>query len=98
MLHMHQAADRESSGDDGLLQAFASHGSQDAFRALVEKYLGLVRGIARRGLGDPQAAEEVAQNVFTILARKAQRLKATPSLAGWIHRVTVIECADALRR
>jgi RNA polymerase sigma factor (sigma-70 family) len=58
----------------------------------------MVLGIARRRLGDNGASEEVAQSVFMILARKAKRLKPESSLSPWIHRVTLIECAEASRR
>ena len=101
MLNMHQCAQSPASapaGDGALLEAFADHGSEAAFQSLVERYLGMVLGIARRRLGDTGATEEVAQSVFMILARKASRLKPESSLAPWIHRVTVIECAEVSRR
>lgn len=55
-------------------------------------------GIARRRSGSQDLAEEIAQNVFAILARKAAGLKATPTLGGWIYRVTMVECSATLRR
>lgn len=84
--------------DADLLRAYVSDRSEQAFQALVEKYLGMTLGIARRRCGRPDLAEEIAQNVFAILARKADGLKATPTLAGWIYRVTMVECAATLRR
>jgi RNA polymerase sigma factor (sigma-70 family) len=104
MLNMHQCAQDPHSSpaapdDRALLKAFADNGSEPAFQSLVEQYLGMVLGIARRRLGDDGvAAEEIAQSVFMILARKAHRLKPEGSLAPWIHRVTMIECAEAMRR
>lgn len=47
---------------------------------------------------DAELAQEIAQNVFAILARKAGGLKATPTLAGWLHRVTMVECSTSLRQ
>lgn len=84
--------------DETLLRAFVSSGHEESFAALVQKYLGLALGIAMRRTGNRALAEEIAQNVFTILARKAGRLAGQPSLAGWIHRTTMIECAEAMRR
>jgi RNA polymerase sigma factor (sigma-70 family) len=98
---MHQCAQSPAlaPGDGTLLQAFVRDRSEAAFQSLVERYLGMVLGIARRRVGDNGvAAEEVAQTVFMILARKAKWLKPERSLAPWIHRVTVIECAEASRR
>jgi RNA polymerase sigma factor (sigma-70 family) len=98
MLTVNMPSPALSRSDEGLLQAFAGSGSQEAFGALVTKYLGMVLGIATRRTGDRALAEEIAQNVFAILARKAGGLNCGATLGGWIHRVTVIECADALRR
>jgi RNA polymerase sigma factor (sigma-70 family) len=86
------------TSDEALIAAFGKSASDEAFAALVKKYLGVVLGIAVRRTGDRGLAEEIAQNVFTILARKARRLKPGAPLAGWIHRATMIECAEAMRR
>jgi RNA polymerase sigma factor (sigma-70 family) len=94
---MHKAVSSRSS-DEALLQAFAGSNSEKAFGALVEKYLGMVLGIATRRTGNRALAEEIAQDVFTVLARKAKGLRPGSTLAGWIHRVTVLECAEAMRR
>src|SRR5688500_20380876 len=100
MLNMHQCAQdtAPAAEDAALLRAFIDDGSETAFQSLVDRYLGMVLGVARRRLGDTSATEEVAQNVFMILARKASRLKPASNLASWIHRVTVIECAEVSRR
>ena len=84
--------------DADLLRDFVSSRSEAAFSALVEKYLGMVLGTARRHTGNNALAEEIAQNVFAIIASKAPGLKATPTIAGWIHRVTMVECTAALRK
>src|SRR5262249_10865967 len=94
---LHQSVPSRTS-DEALLKEFAESGSEKAFGALAEKYLGMVLGIAMRRTGDRTLAEEIAQDVFTILARKARRLKPGSTLAGWIHRVTVIECSNVMRR
>lgn len=88
-------------GDAELLQKFADPGSKSsseaAFRMLVERYAGLVFSIALRRVGDPQLAEEIAQNVFTVLARKASKIDVKGSLAGWLHQAAMLESAKALR-
>jgi RNA polymerase sigma factor (sigma-70 family) len=86
------------TSDSELLRQFVTSGSESAFAQLVEKYLGMVLGVAMRRTGDRRQAEEIAQSVFTALARKGRSLKAGVSLAPWIHRVTLIECAEATRR
>ena len=41
--------------------------------------------------------EEVAQNVFTILARRAPGLRAGTGLSGWLHRTAVFQTSKAIR-
>jgi RNA polymerase sigma factor (sigma-70 family) len=84
--------------DSDLLAALRNGGREEAFRALVERHLGLVFGLAMRRTGRRELAEDISQNVFAALAKRAAKLRAEPTLAGWLHRVTLLECADALRR
>lgn len=84
--------------DTELLAALRNGGREDAFRTLVERHLGLVFGLAMRRTGQRALAEDISQNVFAALAKRASKLRAEPTIAGWLHRATMIECADALRR
>ena len=80
------------------LEKFANTGDDSAFESVVEAYAGLVYGVAlRRVNGDQGAAEEVAQNVFSILARKADGISARPGLVAWLHRTTTLEAANFRR-
>ncbi|MCI0538926.1 MAG: sigma-70 family RNA polymerase sigma factor [Verrucomicrobiales bacterium] len=88
----------QSEPDERLLERFKATRSEEAFRALVEKYLGLVFGLALRRTGQNTLAEEVTQNVFTALARRATCLEARPTLAGWLYRCAMFESANVLRR
>lgn len=85
------------SSDTELLQRFAATGDQAAFTALVSRHAGMVRGTAWRRTQDWPLAEEVAQNVFSILARKAGALR-HEGLAGWLHRAAVLESVNAVRK
>ena len=71
-----------------LLSEFVRDQSQDAFTALVQRHLGLVYCAALRQVRSPQLAEEVAQSVFTDLARTAARLKPDTILTAWLYEVT----------
>lgn len=87
------------TGDASLLRSWAADGSDAAFRQLTEKYINLVFSIALRGVaGRHEVAEEVTQNVFALLARKAGRLKADPSISGWLYQTAVLEAKSAARR
>ncbi|MEQ2006224.1 MAG: sigma-70 family RNA polymerase sigma factor [Limisphaerales bacterium] len=84
--------------DSELLAALRNGGREEAFRALVARHLGLVFGLAMRRTGQRVLAEDISQNVFAALSKRAAKLRAEPTIAGWLHRATMIECADALRR
>jgi len=75
-----------SDDDIVLLARFAESRDEAAFRGLVEKYTGLVYGVAYRKLGQKQAAKEVCQNIFAAMAQKAEALLEKRSLGAWLHR------------
>jgi RNA polymerase sigma factor (sigma-70 family) len=85
--------------DRQLLAEFCAGGSERAFREIVERNLPLVYGTAMRLLnGDSHLAEDVAQAVFSNLARKARSLPREIVLAGWLHRDTRFTALEVLRK
>ena len=89
---------RRSPEAIGLLEAYLSSGrSEKAFAELMAGLGGLVFSSALRRTGSREMAEEVAQNVFAILARKASALRRHPSLLGWIYQTTRFEAAKAMQ-
>jgi RNA polymerase sigma factor (sigma-70 family) len=87
----------ERHQDCELLRKFVRQGDQPAFAAVVRRHLDLVYATALRKLEDPGAAEEVAQNVFAALARKAWQFAPDDSLPAWLHRTTLLESKTWLR-
>jgi|GEM_PF-3574417 len=83
--------------DHRLLRRFAEEGDEAAFTELVGRHLGMVHGICRRRTGDSQLAEELAQNVFAALARKAGSIRDGVLVVGWLHRASCLESLRALR-
>jgi RNA polymerase sigma factor (sigma-70 family) len=84
--------------DAELLRHYAEQGSEDAFGELVRRHVDLVYSVALRAVaGDAHLAEDVAQTVFTALARKAGQLAGRPVLAGWLYRTTQFAAIDAVR-
>ena len=73
--------------DLDLLREYA-RGSEKAFATLVTRHLGLVYSAALRQVKSSQLAEDIAQSVFTDLARNAQQLKPETILAAWLYQVT----------
>jgi len=74
--------------DMALLREYADRDSEKAFETLVSRRLGFVYSAALRQVRDPGLAEEVAQAVFVILARKAGRISERTILTGWLFKTT----------
>jgi RNA polymerase sigma factor (sigma-70 family) len=86
------------SDDAALLRRYAEDRSEAAFAELVRRHLNLVYAVALRQCGgDAHLAQDVAQRVFTDLARKAAALASRPVLSGWLHRATQFAATDVVR-
>jgi len=83
--------------DRDLVRSYASEGSETAFRALVGRHVDLVFATALRQVGDTGLAEEITQNVFVHLARKAPALAGHETIAGWLHRSAILESKARFR-
>src|SRR5438132_5033766 len=83
--------------DQQLLRQYVDGGSERAFQSLVQQHVDLVYSTALRRLGDAGLAEEVTQNVFVALARKAPFLGRDAPLAAWLHKPTLLEARHRLR-
>src|SRR5438445_7596093 len=83
--------------DFELLQRFTREGEQSAFADLVRRHLDLVFAIALRKVEDSGVAQEVAQNVFAALARKAWQFAPDDSLPAWLYKSALLESKEWLR-
>lgn len=81
----------------GALQQFARTGDEGAFRKIVQRFSGMVHGVALRRTGNHELAKEVAQRVFITLARKAERVSTGDSVGAWLHRAATLEGLKVLR-
>jgi RNA polymerase sigma factor (sigma-70 family) len=82
---------------DELLSVYREQGSEEAFAELVGRYTNLVYSVAVRRLGNGALAEEVAQVVFTRLARTTPNLRSDATLLAWLHRTTLHVAIDVWR-
>jgi RNA polymerase sigma factor (sigma-70 family) len=77
--------------DDAVLIARFSERRDDvaeaAFRVLVERHGPMVVRVCRQVIGDGHAAEEAAQAVFLVLARKAGSIRVGTTVAPWLYGV-----------
>jgi RNA polymerase sigma-70 factor (ECF subfamily) len=82
--------------EESLIQQ-AQRGDVVAFNRLVVQYQELVFNVAYRIMGDPAAAEDVAQETF-ITAYQSLRTFRGGSFKSWLMRVATNRCYDELRR
>ena len=84
--------------DSELLADFARTNSEAAFAELVRRHVNLVYSAALRQVnGDAHLAQDVAQSVFTDLARKADSLSRRASLTGWLYTSAHFAAAKIVR-
>ncbi|MDQ8199653.1 sigma-70 family RNA polymerase sigma factor [Pelagicoccus enzymogenes] len=84
--------------DRELLHDFCRRRSQPAFRELVERHLDWVYSVALRQVGqDRHLAEDVCQEVFASVSRKAEQLGELDALNGWLFRATRFAASDVVR-
>ncbi|MGH7991357.1 MAG: RNA polymerase sigma factor, partial [Limisphaerales bacterium] len=89
---------KRMTSDLDLLRQFARENSQDAFGEIVRRHLNLVYSAALRQVRSPQLAEEIAQSVFSDLARNANKLKSETILMAWLYSVTRRTAIDVIRK
>ena len=91
-----------AKSDAQLLRRYAEEKSEPAFGEIVHRHADLVYSAARRQVGSPDLAGEIAQSVFIDLARKARSLAGSlredASLAGWLFRATRYAALNLMRQ
>jgi RNA polymerase sigma factor (sigma-70 family) len=78
--------------DAQLVQRFLSRTNETAeaaFTVLVERYSPIVHRVCIDVLGCPHEAQDAAQAVFLVLARKARSIRIPGSLGPWLHGVAI---------
>lgn len=88
---MHDAPDMD------LLQQYAQWNSDSAFATLVSRHVNMVYSAALRKTGSSHAAEDIAQAVFIILAKKAGALPRATILSGWLYQTAQLTAANFVR-
>ena len=83
--------------DSDLIRRFVDEHSQEAFAEIVRRRIGLVYSAALRQVRDAHRAEDVTQEVFVDLARKARSLTRHPALIGWLYTSTHFAAAKLVR-
>jgi uncharacterized protein (TIGR03435 family) len=82
--------------DMELVREYVRGNSEEAFATLVSRHVDLVYSVALRQVRDSHLAEEIAQVVFILLARKAASLGPKTILPGWLCRAARFTSDNAL--
>ena len=76
----------------------AQHGNDEGFTNLVEAYQKPVYNLCYRMLGEPEAAEDAAQETFLKAYQHLARYDRERSFATWLLSIAAHHCIDRLRR
>jgi len=73
-------------------------GDQDAFETIFNLYSPKLYGVAQRILGEVADTEEVIQDVFWTVYRKAKMFRGHSQFSTWLYRLTVNAALGKIRR
>ena len=76
----------------------AQQGSDEAFTQLVETYQRPVYNLCYRMLGEPNAAEDAAQETFLRAYQNLHRYDSSRAFGTWILSIAAHYCIDLLRK
>ena len=82
--------------DAALMEALQG-GDESAFETLVDRHRERVFRLACRYLGDPTAAEDLAQETFLRVYRARHSWRPEAKFSTWLYRVTANACLNELR-
>lgn len=80
--------------DDATLLRRAGHGDADALGALYERHHGHVRALCLRMVGDPDVADDLAQECFLRVRRYGAGFDGRSSVPTWLYRLVRNRCLD----
>lgn len=83
--------------DLDLIKAVAQK-DNNAFRLLVNRHQQKVVSLAYRFTRNRQDAEDIAQDVFFTIWKKAKKFKGDSALSTWVHRITVNTSLNFIRK
>lgn len=72
-------------------------GDERAFAQLVYQYQDRVYGLCLRMLGNPEEAEDLAQEIFVAVYQHIDRFRAEAQLSTWIFKVARNRCLNRLK-
>lgn len=89
---------QSSYKDDPALIERLQAGDHEALEAIIDLYSPKLYNIAQRILGESADTEEVIQDVFWTVFRKAKTFRGNSRFLTWLYRLTVNEALGKIRR
>jgi len=86
-----------TSAFDSHIQPSAPLVRGPSFEELFVEYQPLVYGVGLKFTGNPEDAEDIAQEVFTKVWRKLRSFNYNSSIKTWIYRIALNTCIDYSR-
>ena len=84
--------------DDSVLITGVLEGSEESFRALVERYEDRIFRVLSRFTRDRMETEDLAQEVFVKVFRKLHTFQQDSSFYTWVYRIAVNTATDHMSR
>src|SRR5438105_13612821 len=84
--------------DEAALVARVRAGDRAAFGVLAERYAGVARRVARAVLGDPDDADDAAQDALLSALVKLDQYDPRRPFGPWLSRIVPHAATDARRR
>lgn len=94
----HGVTATSEGADDAALMARVADGDRAAFAVLMQRHLGRAVALARRVTGNAAAAEDIAQEAFLRVWRKASDWQPTAKVSTWLWRIVMNLSIDQTRR
>jgi RNA polymerase sigma-70 factor, ECF subfamily len=89
---------KTSDQDDLALVERLQAGDHEALEAIIDLYSPKLYNVAQRILGESADSEEVIQDVFWTVFRKAKTFQGNSRFSTWLYRLTVNEALGKIRR
>ncbi len=74
---------------DGTYARRVQDGDRSAFQVLLKRYEGMVFDLAHQYADDPEAAEDLAQDVFLTAYRRIDDLQKPDRFASWLYGIAL---------
>jgi len=84
--------------DDTELVRLALAGDHQAYARIVDKYKGKIFAFLYRMMGQPEDAQDMAQEVFTKAYFQLNKFRPNTNFSAWLYRLAANHCLDELRR